>query len=64
MKLHLAVILTFILSFSAFGQTLPKTSATTPAQTKESDDEPIRVNTLLLNVPVIASDREDAISQD
>jgi Ca-activated chloride channel family protein len=48
----------FILSFSAFGQTPPITSSTPPAQTKESDDEPIKVNTLLLNIPVIASDRE------
>jgi VWFA-related protein len=58
MKPYLTVILTFIFSFSTFGQTLPKTSPSPSTQTKENDDEPIKVNTLLLNVPVIASDRE------
>ena len=58
MKLHLTVILTFIVSFSAFGQTPPVTSSTPLTQTKESGDEPIKVNTVLLNVPVIASDRQ------
>ena len=59
MKLRFTIILTFILSFSAFGQTLPKTSPNPPAQNKESGgEELIKVNTLLLNIPVIASDKQ------
>ncbi len=58
MKVYITVFLTLIIGFSAFGQTSPVKSSTPPAQTKEIDDEVIKVNTLLLNIPVIASDRE------
>lgn len=58
MKLYLLIIFILIINFSVFGQKFPATSATPPAQTKESDDTPIKVNTLLLNIPVIVSDRQ------
>ncbi len=68
MKVQLILILALALSFSAFGQTPPNTSEIKqpPVQTKEkpeefieeSDEAPIKVSTVLLNIPVIASDRE------
>lgn len=51
------LILLFVVSFSAFGQKSPATSAIPSAQINEGD-EIIRVNTLLPNIPVIASNRE------
>lgn len=51
MKLHLAIILILLFTGANFGQT---PSSTPPL----SDDQPIRVDTLLVSIPVIASDRD------
>lgn len=51
MKIYLSLILILTFIFSAIGQT--PVSSPTP-----QDDQPIKVSTFLLNIPVIASDRD------
>jgi VWFA-related protein len=58
MKIYLIVVFTFLISFSTFGQTPLTAPSPEPGKTKERDDEIIRVNTVLLNLPIIASDRD------
>lgn len=54
MKIHLTVLLILILTSAVFGQT-PYPS---PVLTQESDDQVIRIDTQLINIPVVASDRD------
>ena len=55
MKLHLIIVLFLAFTSLSFGQT--PSASPTPPQIPENDNEPIKVNTLLVNIPVIASDR-------
>lgn len=55
MRLFLLIVFLTVFVSLSFGQ-IPSVSPV-PAQTLENDEQPIKVNTYLVNIPVIASDR-------
>lgn len=56
MKLRLITILFLTFVSLSFGQTPP--ASPSPTQSAENDDQLIKVKTLLINIPVIASDKD------
>lgn len=56
MKLYLIIVLFLAFSSLCFGQA--PSSSPTPTQSIESGEQSIKVNTLLVNIPVIASDKD------